>query len=251
MVLEKYLQEIGLSDKEAAVYLALMQVDSASVLQLAKKTKINRTTIYFVIDSLSKKGLVSEVQMGKKVHYAAEAPERLETFIERQKTILEEHSRRLKDVIPEIKATQREQGERPVVKYFEGKAGVISSLEEFYQSPETGGEVYFLYPKDLLDHLFSKEEMEKYKQLRLKKKAFSKVLYTYSGGERPSDSTGERVKIDEKKYPLHCDIAIYKDSVKINILGKKMSGIFIRSKDLAETLRSLFKLAFDSQKKEG
>ena len=39
-MLEKYLQEIGLNEKESAVYLALLQVDSASVADLAEKTKI-------------------------------------------------------------------------------------------------------------------------------------------------------------------------------------------------------------------
>ncbi len=250
MILEKYLQEIGLSDKEAAVYLALLAVDHASVLDLAKKTKINRTTIYFVLESLSKKGLASEIQQGKKTLFAAEPPERLATYIERQRVTLEEHSRRLQDMLPEIKAVQRETGERPVVKYYEGREGIISSLDEFYRGPESGGEVYFIYPKDLLEEVFADDEMARYRQIRLKKKAHSKVLYTYTKGIISSNETGERIRIDEKKYPISCDIAIYNDNVKINILGKKLSGIYIRSKDLAETLRSVFNLAFDHIKKE-
>src|SRR3989344_1564256 len=96
---EKYLQEIGLNEKEAALYLALLQVDAASVIDLSKKTKINRSTVYVVLEGLMKKGLVSETQIGKKVHYQAEAPERLETFVERQKAIFEELQKRLKDII--------------------------------------------------------------------------------------------------------------------------------------------------------
>src|ERR1035437_1752533 len=107
-MLEKYLQEIGLTDKESTVYLALLQVDSASVLDLAKKTKINRSTTYVVLESLKKKGLVSETSVGKKTHYQAESPERLKTYVERQKVVFEERSKRLDDIIPELKATQRE-----------------------------------------------------------------------------------------------------------------------------------------------
>ena len=76
----------------------------------------------------------------------------------------------------------------------------------------------------------------------------SKVLYTSEKSDRPSDDTGDRIKIDGSKYPVNCDISIYKDRVRINILGKKLSGIFIRSQDLADTLRSLFNLAFDKLK---
>src|SRR6185369_12406710 len=106
-MLEKYLQTIGLSDKEASVYLALVQVDNAAVLDLSKKTKLKRPTVYVILESLAKKGLVSETTVGKKTHYQAEPPERLETFVDRQKLILEENSKRLKDIIPEIKSIQR------------------------------------------------------------------------------------------------------------------------------------------------
>ena len=94
-MLEKYLQEIGLSEKEAQMYLALLQVDSESIQELAKRTGINRTTVYPVLETLKKKGLVSEIQIGKKTYYSAASPERLETFIERQKVLLEEKSRRI------------------------------------------------------------------------------------------------------------------------------------------------------------
>src|SRR3990167_2765077 len=131
-MLEKYLQDIGLSDKESTVYLSLIQVDNASVLDLSKKTKLKRPTVYVILESLSKKGLVSETTIGKKTHYQAEPPERLETFVEKRKIALEESQRTLKDVIPQIKSIARETGERPVVKYFEGKEGIISASEEIF-----------------------------------------------------------------------------------------------------------------------
>lgn len=248
-MLEKYLQDIGLNDKEASVYLALLAVEHASVLDLAKKTKIKRPTVYVVIESLSKKGLVSETTHGKKTHYYAEPPERLETFVEKRKIALEESQKTLKDIIPQIKSVARESGERPVVKYFEGKEGIISSAEETFRNESGDDEpVYFIYPKDILNELFPETERQKYRQTRLDKKVKSKVLYTYEKGEYPSDETGERIKIDGSKYPISCDIAIYKDKVRISVLGKKLSSIFIRSKDVSDTLRSLFRLAFDQIK---
>ena len=129
-MLEKYLQEIGLNEKEAAVYLALLQYDNASVIEIAGKTRINRSTTYTILESLARKGLSSETTVGKKTRYQAESPERLETFVERQKILLEEHSKRLKDIIPQIKSVQRESGEKPIVQYFEGRQGIISSTED-------------------------------------------------------------------------------------------------------------------------
>lgn len=247
---EKYLEDLGLSEKEAKVYLSLLEVDNDSVLDLAEKTKINRTTIYPVLESLAKKGLISEVKVDKKVRFQAEPPERLETFVERQKIVLEEHAKRLKDVIPQLKSVQRETGERPTVKYFEGREGIISSLEEFFRGKDEGGVSYMVYPKDILDELFTDKEREKYRASRLNKVIKSKVLYTSEKGERPSDSTGDRIKIDSKKYPISCDINIYNNKVRINTLGKSLSCIYIESQDLADTLRSLIDLSFDRLKEQ-
>lgn len=244
-MLEKYLQEIGLTDKEASVYLALLAADNSSVVELAGKTEIKRPTVYVVLESLAKKGLVSETTIGKKVHYQAEPPERLETFVERQKIVLDERAKRLKDIIPEIKSVQRESGERPVVKFFEGKEGILSTIEGLYDGEASHQPVYLLYSKDLLDEVFLPGEMSKYKAKRLSLGIKSKVLYNYSQGERPSDETGERLKVDEKKYPFTCDISVWRDKVTISVLGRTLSGIFIQSQDFANTMRSLFDLAFD------
>ena len=250
-MLEKYLQDLGLTDKEATIYLALLQVDGATALDLSKKTKINRSTVYVVIESLSKKGLVSETTLGKKTQFQAEPPERLETYIERRRAQFEEQSSCIKDVIPEIKSIQRDTGERPVVKYYEGREGIISLLEEFLpNSEEKEGTTYLLYPRDAIEEIFTPAEREKYKNIRLNKKIHSRSLYTYEKGEFTSDDMSERIKIDAKRYPISCDISIYKDRIRINILGKKLSGIFIKSQDLADTLQSLFNLAFDGLKKD-
>src|SRR3989344_6456404 len=161
-MLEKYLQDLGLTDKEATIYLALLQVDSTTALDLSKKTKINRSTVYVVIESLSKKGLVSETTVGKKTQFQAESPERLETYVERRKIQFEEQSHRLKDIIPEIKSLQRDTGERPVVKYYEGREGIISLLEEFFSNAgDDEKSVYLLYPKDTLEEIFTESEREK------------------------------------------------------------------------------------------
>jgi sugar-specific transcriptional regulator TrmB len=249
-MLEKYLQDIGLNEKEATIYTSLLQVDHVSVLDLSKKTKVNRSTVYVVLESLAKKGLVSEIQIDKKVHYQAEPPERLETFVERQKVLLDEQSKRLKDIIPQLKTVQRETGEKPVVKYFEGREGIISANEELFSGEATEAVTYLIYSKDLVDQIFPPQERQKYRNVRLNKNLKSKVIYSYKKGEITADGTGERIKIDGEKYPLTCDISIYGDKVRISILGKKLSGIFIQSQDFANTMKSLFKLAYDNNEKK-
>lgn len=248
-MIEKYLEDAGLSDKEAAIYLKLVQVEQSSVAELAQKTKIKRPTVYTILTSLAKKGLISEVEENKKTRYIAESPEMLKTYLERQELSLGELKKRfVTDVIPQIKSFQREAGEKPVVKYFSGKEGIIAINEDVYDGNPDGSPIYILYSKDLLSEVFKDIESDKYKTRRKKENVKAKVLYNWSKGETPSDNLAERIKVNEKKYPFSADISIYKDKVRISILGKELSAIYIESKDLAETLKSLFNLAFDNFK---
>ncbi|OGZ03991.1 MAG: hypothetical protein A2648_00105 [Candidatus Lloydbacteria bacterium RIFCSPHIGHO2_01_FULL_41_20] len=249
-MLEKYLQEIGLNDKEAAIYLALLQVDNSSVIDISKKTKINRSTIYFVLEGLGKKGLVSEVQVDKKVHYAAEPPERLETFVERQRVILEEQAKRLKDIIPEIKSIQRESGERPVVKYFEGRNGAISAYSEFYEINKTSNSKkgYFIYNRDLLQKVFTENERAKFVKIRTGKNVDPVSVYTNEDGNFNFGTPGMRARIDNEKYPILADITIIEDRIIASTLGGRVSSILIKSKDIAITIASLVQYINDVNK---
>jgi len=239
---EKYLQEIGLSDKEATVYLALLQVENSSISDLAKKTKINRTTVYPVLQSLQKKGLASEAQVGKTIHYQAAPPERLETFVERQKVVLEERSARLKDIIPQIKSIAREEGERPVVKIFEGRDGAISAYQEFYDFPKGESKNgHFAINSDLLEEVFTEKEMERFRVLRTDKDIRTTVVYNRKAGARNFEKSDSTRHLDSTTFPITCDIGIIDDRVVISTLGDKISSILIKSKDVANTLSSLIK----------
>ncbi len=239
---EKFLVEIGLSEKEASVYLALLQVDFASIHDIASKTNIKRTTVYPVLESLQQKGLVSETQKDKKVLFQAAPPERLETYVDRQKILFDEKAKRLKDIIPQMKSIQREQGERPIVKYFEGRDGAISAYEEFYAfSPKKGEVGGFIFNRDLLNKTFTKEELDSYLKIRKGKKLDPVSVYNNVDGDFHFTTPGTRTRIDEKEYPILCDIAIAGDNTVITTLGQHVSAFLIKSKDVAETLKNLIR----------
>ena len=245
---EKYLQDIGLNDKESSVYLSLLKVDNDSVINLSKKTKINRTSIYPILDSLSKKGLVTEVKVDKKTHYQAESPERLETYIQRQRILLEEQEQKLKDIIPQMKTIARESGERPVIKVYEGRDGIISSLEEFYKNTQDGNVFYSIYSRDLIEEIFNQKEREKFYNLRLKKKMQSRAIYTRSGENLPDDKTSDRIRLDKEKYPIDSDITISGDVTIFSSLKKNLSSIYIKNQDIANTIKSLVEYILDKEK---
>lgn len=245
---EKYLKDIGLSDKETAIYITLLSFDKALIPEISQKAKVKRPTTYVVLDSLMKKGLVSEINVGKKTFYMAEPPEKLDMFVDRQINLLEENKKSLDIIIPQLKSIQREQGEKPMVQFYDGKEGLLSTHDDIYAKKFGDEPVYMIYSRDLIKDLFDKKEGDMMRERRLSKGIRSKVIYTSKFDTKPSDETGDRMKIDEGKYPLNTDIGIYGDQIKISIFGKRLSGISIRSQELADTLKSLINYIFDHDK---
>lgn len=245
---EKELQDLGLNDKESAIYLALLSVDSDSVIDLAKKTNINRTTIYPILESLMNKGLVSEVKIDKKVRFSAESPERLSTFVDKQKLMFEERSERVKDLIPKLRTVQRESGEKPIVKIYEGKEGALSAAMKSFENDSDDGFSYAVYSKDLLNEMFdSRDKVKIFKLRKDVKKLKSKAVYTYINKETEPDDMSIRKKIDEKKYPIYCDIGVVGDEVRVSNLRGNSTTILIKNKDLSETLKSLINYIIDKK----
>ncbi|MFA6397472.1 MAG: helix-turn-helix domain-containing protein [Candidatus Paceibacterota bacterium] len=250
-MIEKFLEDIGLNEKEIKIYLELLKVESNSVLDLSKKTGILRTSIYPILESLEEKNLISKIKTDKKVRFQADSPEKLETYIETQKIKLDEQSRLVNDILPQLKGLSRQTGEKPIVKIYDGREGILKANEESfgYEKNQTGETSYFIYPYDLIEKYFSQNEVRGASKIRLNKNIKSKAIYTYSKGERTPSENSDRIKIDENKYPIKCDVSIFKDRVRIHTLGKSLSSVLIKSQDIADTLRSLFEIAFDNLKK--
>jgi sugar-specific transcriptional regulator TrmB len=247
-MLKDFLVQIGFSEKEAKVYLALLEVDHDSIADLSKKTGIKRTTVYPVLDYLKEKGLVKEITIKGKQCYQAESPERLETFVEEKKLQLNEQSNKIKDMIPQFKGIMRESGERPIVEFYEGREAIISAAKKKLMD-ESGDYTYMIYPRDAVEGFFTKKELEPLRALRINKKLKTKSIYTYTKGDYNPDGTSERFHVDEKKYPIKAEINVSGDKINMYSLGENPNSIFIQSKDAADTLKALFEIAFEGLKK--
>src|SRR3989344_2158701 len=96
------LKGLGLSENEAKVYMAMLELGSATVLEISAKAGVNRLTTYVQIESLKKMGLASTQTKGKKQLFIAESPDQLEFVIEREKQAIEQKKEELKTILPEL-----------------------------------------------------------------------------------------------------------------------------------------------------
>lgn len=116
------LKNLGLSEKEALVYLALLQLGMATPYQIAKKSGIKRPTAYIISEELVKKGLIVAIPGDEKKQYIAKKPD---DFFEEQ----QEKLQAVRNILPELKSYQKNTTEKPSILYFEGMDG----LRQAYQ----------------------------------------------------------------------------------------------------------------------
>jgi len=239
------LQKIGLSDKEAKVYLATLELAQASVQDIAKKANVNRATTYVVLESLVKMGLCTTYVKNKKTQYIANSPEAIASIFESQKLAIENNQKDFKNILPELKSISNRQSDKPVVKFFEGKIGALSAADLIFDDYKLfeDEKSLMIYPNDRIKEIITPEDKKKFRKSRLDKKIKSKALYT-SSVKIPSTSDGERLMISSQEFPITSDIAIYGDNVRIISLGKKLSALIIKDKEIANTLKSIFELAW-------
>lgn len=127
MSIQKTLKEVGLSDKEVAVYLALFRGGKMTPSELAKRTKINRATVYVVVQSLMSRGIIVEDSSEKKQVFSALSADNLRQIIEIQRRDLEEKEGRVEKAINELNAIVSEKS-YPVPKIRFVEEGEVESF---------------------------------------------------------------------------------------------------------------------------
>src|SRR4051812_25054594 len=75
------IEDLGLSQKEARVYLANLMLGPATVQKIADQSGIKRVTTYVILESLNNLGLVSQSTKGKKTYFVAEEPSHLRRLL--------------------------------------------------------------------------------------------------------------------------------------------------------------------------
>lgn len=124
---EKELKEMGLSEREAKVYLAALELGEATAQDISRKSGVKRPTVYIEAESLKQKGLVSLIRKKKKTYYYAENPKTIETM-------LEEKKKKLAGIMPGLLSITNLMDKKPIIRFFEGREGVKEVYKDILKS---------------------------------------------------------------------------------------------------------------------
>lgn len=157
--LTEIVKNLGLTTQAAKIYLAALDLGEASVQQLARKSRIKRTTLYYILDELIEAGVLIYTKVGKKNYYVPERPAHL----------LKRAKERISNFEESLQALEEKTGQvnkRPRVYFLYGSHGfkqvwdmILGAKEKEYRII-TQGENFLGYVKEkyIIDEIIAKKK---------------------------------------------------------------------------------------------
>lgn len=241
------LKRLGLKEAEVQVYLAFLEnKQGLFVAEVAKLTGIKRSTVNLILDRLQERGFITFHLEGARKLFSAEAPESLLFNFEEQ-------VKDLRAFIPLLRIASG--GDKKTkVRFFEGKEGVdkiyTDTLLTLKMSKDPKKELLAISSGEDVFAVIPTHEKQ-FINKRVKERIPIRWIAPDGKISRELDKTStkefRKMKFfDGKKYQFHIEIDVYADKVALVSLGKESSGVIIENKNLAQSLRSLFNLIWDS-----
>lgn len=248
MALEKQLEQIGFHEKEAKVYLACLQLGQDTAYHIAQKCGLKRATVYFTLNLLVERGLVSIWKTKKATLWRAANPKKLFTQIKRKEETLTE-------IFPLLQSIYNFDEDRPNIQVFEGQAGVRQIYSEVVDYLVKGKEVLFWgdvsHIWNLLEDI-TRKYLKEYQKRRYKIREIlneSEKGKEYVKSIRKNKNPNHKIRfLSEAQIFSGNDNIVFGNKLAIFSTQNKLFATVIESQDVAKSYRILFELAWKSAK---
>jgi len=239
---ELVLEKTGFSDKEVAIYLALLKLGHGTVSEITRTAGVSRTYGYPILDSLSTKGLAGISGKEPKQEYFAESPNKLFKYLENELESQKKLLVQVKELLPDLIVLHNVE-DRPKIRFYEG----IEGIKEVYEDTLTSKKevVGFATYEEL--HRALPNYFPEYYTRRAEKGIFGRAIVTDTPEGRIrnkfNDKEARDIRFVPKEYYFFPEIDIYDNKVMIASWREKL-GIIIESDEIADALKKIFKLAW-------
>jgi|SRR3989344_6217467 len=244
----KILQNIGLTESEIKVYLALLELGSTTKGPIVQKSKVASSKIYELLDKLIEKGLVSFVIKSGIKYFEAAPPKRIFDYMKEKEN---EHKQQLKKIEGligqlELKRSLLDLGSETQV--FKGMKGAKSSFDDILDDLKRGDEYYVLGISKFTP-TFERFVINFHKK-RAQLGISCKIIVNETAkeiGKKLSEIRLTKVKYLQKELFTPVVFIIYKNKTLISI---SLDEVFIqiKSKNLSDGLRSYAKYMYSISK---
>ncbi len=248
MFLADHLQKIGLTEKEAKIYLAALQLGGDKVQEIAVKAGLKRSTAYVILDELKQKGLIFHEKKPGADIYVAVNPDAL-------KHMMDDRKKSLDEALPFLRAMHAGEKSKPQVQVFEGVEGMKHIyLDTLWKSKgeilffSSIKKIYEVFP-NILDEWLTDKTGQRAKNRRTRELINPETVDIEYGQKSIADNPNTQIRViakDERHQFWATDNAIVDDKIMMVSLEGKLFTTVIQNNVLADTMRTLYELAWQS-----
>lgn len=232
--MQDILKEVGLSDREIAVYTALSKLGQTTTGSLVRASSVQNAKIYETLEKLMDKGLVSYILKGKIKHFQASDPKTLLNIYEEKRNTLQE-------AVKELTAQQQTKSIQEA-KVYEGYKALKYLFHELYDYIGEQSE-YYVFPmgeqlaSDELK-LFWAQVLHKQRSMKIRIKTLPNKKNKKIFEEHYKQYPFINIRYTQQTFPN--GIFIFKDHVLSIIWTDKPKGFLIHSKENYEQWKNFF-----------
>ncbi len=255
--LVKKLEKGGFTDKEALIYVSLLELGGAFPSRIAEYAGLNRSTTYKILLNLSIRGLINEIEKKNKIYYQIENPEKVLRYSQSKIRHAEDSAEEINKILPDIQGLFGSSQNRPKITYFDNVEGILSIYTDMITNQKTYEMLAFSTAGELIDFTpekFFANFVKTKEKLGIttrgivpdteKDRKFNEIIF-----KNVDRKFWPEIRyISKEKFPSSSEITVYgtnKVSI-INFAKNKLAGIIIEDQSIHDMLKTIFELSWNS-----
>jgi sugar-specific transcriptional regulator TrmB len=243
--IEKTLMSLGISQKEAKIYLILLRNGESSASEIGELSKLNRITCYTLLKNLQLKGIVNNTIQSGMQYFEAVSPNIIINIIENKK-------QRFKSILPLLKEKEKIIKTKTEVSIFEGKKGILNALEIIIDDAKKSKEVFAYGNFVIADSLIEYESLHWRKKRINNNIKIKAVINKAVPIEKYKSLKGyeklTEIKENKKLEAIESYTLISENYVGIIFPSQELKGLLIKDKSAVEKEKFIFEMLWEQGK---
>ena len=242
------LKEAGLTEGEAKVYLALLELGASTTGPIIEKSKIARSIIYLILEKLIEKGLVSFVTKEKTKYYQASDPQKLIEYVEEKEKAFANSKKKIAEVLPQL-ALLSSMAQKNEVSVYTGINGMRTAHEKIYSALKKGDEYCIIglpaYQPEVQLRYWRKDHIR-----RARGGIKCRLLFNYDTPQKEvahrNSLTDCQARLMKLKIITPASFMTYKDTTLILIQDPEYMAVEIINEGITKSFQNYFEVFWKS-----
>jgi HTH-type transcriptional regulator, sugar sensing transcriptional regulator len=237
------LQNIGLTDGEIRVYLALLKLGSSTSGPITDKSKVASSKIYNILERLMQKGIVSYIIKEKTRYYQAEDPIKIKEYVNNKEIELMKQKEEIDKLIPDLQLARQLEKTKNEVQIYKGFKGIQTITDHIYLKLVKGDTWYNVgvpsYQEEKYHSYWHDDHIR-----RIKHGIKCKMLFKPKTPKATLKNRNHYKDCVARYMPISVEtpswILIYKDVTVIILPGEEPISVEITNRQIADSFKQYF-----------